>query len=65
MYFFFVVNRYCSNDDDKACNKMTTFVRNGIPTLGFGLEDLFLNNGVDVTIWAHQHSYERYSFVHY
>lgn len=50
---------YCSNDDEKRCINETTFVRNGLPVLGFGLEEMFLNNGVDVTIWAHQHSYER------
>lgn len=50
---------YCSNDDDKACKMLNTFVRSGIPGMGFGLEDLFLENGVDVTLWAHQHSYER------
>jgi hypothetical protein len=25
----------------------------------FGLEDLFMEYGVDLTIWAHEHSYER------
>lgn len=51
---------YCSNDDDKACKEMTTFIRNGLPiTHLYGLEDLFKDNGVDVTMWAHQHSYER------
>lgn len=52
---------YCSNEDDwKTCFNETTLVRKGLPIVHlYGLEDLFLNNGVDVTIWAHQHSYER------
>lgn len=51
---------YCSNDDDRSCRNETTFVRKGLPISHlYGLEDLFLDNGVDVTIWAHQHSYER------
>lgn len=51
---------YCSNDNDKDCRKLTTLIRVGLPlTHFFGLEDLFYNYGVDVEIWAHQHSYER------
>lgn len=51
---------YCSNVDDVACKEMTTFVRKGLPiTHLYGLEDLFESQGVDVSIWAHQHSYER------
>lgn len=51
---------YCSNVDDVACKEMTTFVRKGLPISHlYGLEDLFESQGVDVSIWAHQHSYER------
>lgn len=52
---------YCSNDDSRfTCRDETTFVRTGLPiTHLYGLEELFLNSGVDVSIWAHQHSYER------
>lgn len=52
---------YCSNDDNRlTCQNETTFVRTGLPiTHLYALEELFLNSGVDVSIWAHQHSYER------
>lgn len=51
---------YCSNDDDRSCKNETTFIRTGLP-IGhlYGLEKLFLDSGVDVQLYAHQHSYER------
>lgn len=51
---------YCSNDNDNDCTHSQTLVRVGLPfTHFFGLEDLFYKFGVDVEIWAHEHSYER------
>lgn len=51
---------YCSNDDSKSCKDETSFIRTGLPISHlYALEELFLNSGVDVSIWAHQHSYER------
>ena len=51
---------YCSNNNGNDCTHSETLVRVGLPFLHmFGLEDLFYNNGVDVEIWAHEHSYER------
>lgn len=50
---------YCSNDNN-SCRELATLIRRGLPfTYFFGLEDLFYKYGVDVEIWAHQHSYER------
>jgi len=43
---------YCSNDDGDDCTKNNSIVR-------LGLEDLFFEQGVDVIIEAHEHSYER------
>lgn len=51
---------YCSNDNDNDCTHSETLVRVGLPfTHFFGLEDLFYKYGVDVELWAHEHSYER------
>jgi hypothetical protein len=51
---------YCSNNNTDDCTKHETRVRVGVPFLHwFGLEDLFMEHGVDLAIWAHEHSYER------
>jgi hypothetical protein len=51
---------YCSNDDQDDCTRHETLVRVGIPYLHwYGLEDMFMKYGVDLSIWAHEHSYER------
>ncbi|CAH0386051.1 unnamed protein product [Bemisia tabaci] len=55
---------YCSDDDDDDCTQRESNVRAGIPILrdfglGFGLEKIFYYYGVDMEIWAHEHSYER------
>jgi hypothetical protein len=52
---------YCTNADDDDCTKFDDRVRVGMPgpTLEYGLEDMFYQYGVDLTFWAHEHSYER------
>ncbi|XP_013069245.2 acid phosphatase type 7-like [Biomphalaria glabrata] len=51
---------YCSNNDNDDCTNHESLVRVGIPSLKVkGFEDLFHDMGVDVAIWAHEHSYER------
>ncbi|KAL0280763.1 UNVERIFIED_CONTAM: hypothetical protein PYX00_001966 [Menopon gallinae] len=51
---------YCSNDDSDDCTFEKDILRVGLPILNwFGLEDLFYEKGVDMEIWAHEHSYER------
>ncbi|EDO41277.1 predicted protein [Nematostella vectensis] len=51
---------YCSNLDRDDCTNHLSIVRTGIPEKNKpGLEDLFYEYGVDVLLWAHEHSYER------
>ncbi|XP_049875413.1 acid phosphatase type 7 isoform X6 [Pectinophora gossypiella] len=49
---------YCSNSDDIDCS--VEYTRKGLPFLGvYSMEPLLRRYGVDVVIWAHEHSYER------
>lgn len=51
---------YCSNNDSDDCTFEEDILRVGVPFLfWFGLENLFYKHGVDLEIWAHEHSYER------
>lgn len=51
---------YCTDADDDDCTRIGSKVRVGLPPLfECGVEDLFYQYGVDVEIWAHEHSYER------
>jgi hypothetical protein len=58
---------YCSNLwDGEHCLKIDNYARVGIPedtptgqVYLYGLEELFYQQGVDLMIWAHEHSFER------
>ncbi|XP_005108444.1 acid phosphatase type 7 [Aplysia californica] len=51
---------YCSNDDNDDCTHHESLVRVGIPFLHIlGMEKLLHEYGVDIALWAHEHSYER------
>ncbi|XP_063287295.1 acid phosphatase type 7 [Pelobates fuscus] len=50
---------YCSNNNKDDCTQNESVVRRGLPEEQYGLEDLFYKYGVDLEIWAHEHSYER------
>nr|XP_033812885.1 acid phosphatase type 7 [Geotrypetes seraphini]XP_033812886.1 acid phosphatase type 7 [Geotrypetes seraphini]XP_033812887.1 acid phosphatase type 7 [Geotrypetes seraphini]XP_033812888.1 acid phosphatase type 7 [Geotrypetes seraphini] len=50
---------YCSNNDKDDCTDHESVVRLGLPGHVFALEDLFYKYGVDLELWAHEHSYER------
>jgi len=51
---------YCSNLNTDDCTHHETLTRVGLPFFHFfGLEDILYNYGVDLEIWAHEHSYER------
>lgn len=49
---------YCSNADGDDCTQNESKVRTGLNSK-YGLEDLFYKYGVDLMVWAHEHSYER------
>uniref|UniRef100_A0A8C1SS13 Purple acid phosphatase n=1 Tax=Cyprinus carpio TaxID=7962 RepID=A0A8C1SS13_CYPCA len=53
---------YCSNDDGDDCTQFQSYVRlgrNDTQPVAPGLEDLFYQYGVDLELWAHEHTYER------
>lgn len=50
---------YCSNADLDDCTWHESKVRKGLRGKFYGLEDLFYKYGVDLQLWAHEHSYER------
>ncbi|XP_062996198.1 acid phosphatase type 7 [Elgaria multicarinata webbii] len=50
---------YCSNNDQDDCTTHESIVRRGLEPHQYGLEDLFYKYGVDLELWAHEHSYER------
>ncbi len=51
---------YCSNENDNDCTHHETLLRVGLPFAHlFALEPLFYKYGVDIEVFAHEHSYER------
>jgi len=53
---------YCSNNDGDDCTNVNCRLRVGLPygdKLVYGMEPLLAKYGVDLSIWAHEHSYER------
>ena len=50
---------YCSNLDRGDCVDNETITRTGLPGGWFALEPLLYEYGVDLALWAHEHSYER------
>ncbi|RWS03441.1 iron/zinc purple acid phosphatase-like protein [Dinothrombium tinctorium] len=50
----------CSNENGDDCTKKESRVRKRMPlTREYALEDLFFKYGVDISLWGHEHSFER------
>ncbi|CAI9540666.1 unnamed protein product [Staurois parvus] len=50
---------YCTNFNSDDCAQVNSTTRTGLPGGQYALEDLFYKYGVDLEIWAHEHSFER------
>ncbi|GMR51761.1 hypothetical protein PMAYCL1PPCAC_21956, partial [Pristionchus mayeri] len=60
IFAFFHRPFYCSNTDEKQCNEIPhRLLRDGHKDIP-GLEQLFIDQGVDISFTGHEHSYERF-----
>jgi len=51
---------YCNTVDSEHCIPKGNMVRTGFPGVhAYGFDDLLYDYGVDISFWAHEHSYER------
>lgn len=51
---------YCSNSDHDDCTRVDCLTRAGMPIIHiYKMEMLLDKYGVDLAVWAHEHSYER------
>lgn len=51
---------YCSNNDHDDCTKVNCLTRVGLPLVHtYAMEEILDKYGVDLAVWAHEHSYER------
>lgn len=51
---------YCSNNDHDDCTRVNCLTRVGLPLVNlYAMEELLQKYGVDLAVWAHEHSYER------